>query len=303
MDVAKIRVVTEAVTGDATKQLGKLDKQVEETGKSTDDFEKTWKSMKTALVGSVATIAAVGAAMKEVYDIGREGAVFEQTEASFNRLEESLGPNIDLLEELHKKSNNTVDDLTLMSSTLTLVAGTSGEFQESLLLATPELLEVAKAANKLNPTLGDTAFLYESIATGVKRGSPLILDNLGLMVKVGDANEAYAEQLGKTVDELTATEKQQALLNDVLRAGDDLIKQAGDDTESMTDGYDRLAVSVKDFTTELKTMTNKGLEPALPAFEAFLDYNLFMLQTIQKYNLATGVVGALFDIFSGGTGS
>ena len=30
-------------------------------------------------------------------------------------------------------------------------------------------LEIAKAANKLNPSLGDTAFLYESIATGIMR--------------------------------------------------------------------------------------------------------------------------------------
>ena len=77
--------------------------------------------------------------------------------------------------------------MKLMSATSTLLAGTSGDLATALGNATPQLLEIAKAANKLNPSLGDTAFLYESIATGVKRASPMILDNLGLTIKIGNS--------------------------------------------------------------------------------------------------------------------
>ena len=66
---------------------------------------------------------------------------------------------------------------------------------------------------------------FNDIATGVGRASPLILDNLGLSLKLGAANEAMAAKLGKTVAELTDQEKKTAILNATIAAGSEALSR------------------------------------------------------------------------------
>ena len=80
------------------------------------------------------------------------------------------------------------------------------------------LLEIARKSAQATGQSVSQAF--DDIATGIGRASPLILDNLGITVKVGDANARYAAELGKTVEQLTAAEQKQALLNAVLAQGE-----------------------------------------------------------------------------------
>ena len=227
--------------------------------KSTRSFKDSLASM--AKVAGAATIAVgiAGAAMKKAFDLGREGAAIEQTAESFDFLLAQMKVAPDLLDQLSRASNKTISTFELQASTMKLLAGASGELGPALAAATPKLLEIAKAANKLNPSLGTTAFLYESIATGVKRAQPLILDNLGLVLKVGQANEAYALELGKTVEQLTAQEKTMAILNATLLAGDQMIIQVGGDTESLTDSFDQLTVAI----SEMADAAKKKAAPAL----------------------------------------
>lgn len=239
-------------------------------GLKKDEFDKGVKSTSSSLgtlksdflkaaAGTTAVVAGVAAAGKALYDIGSQGAIVDQTSKSFETLSEKLGLPKDLLEQLRDAANGTIPDMQLMSATATLLAGTSDDLGKALGRATPELLEIAKAANKLNPSLGDTAFLYDSIATGIKRASPMILDNLGLTIKIGEANEKYAASLGKTSAELTAEEKQMALLNATLEAGDLLIAQVGGTTESATDSFQQFEAQ----TANLKNTLSAALAPAV----------------------------------------
>ena len=215
-------------------------------------------------MGTVAAgAAAAGVAMKKAFDLGREGAVIAQTTESFGLLLEKVGAAPDLLDDLSEAARGTVNDFDLMTSTATLLAGTSGELATALAASTPELLEIAKAANKLNPALGSTTFLYESLARGIKRSSPLILDNLGLVIKIGDANQKLADRLGKSVDQLTAEQKQLALLNDTMRAGQELIQQVGGDIDAQTDSYDRLTTSIENALNISKAEVSEGLKPLI----------------------------------------
>jgi hypothetical protein len=193
-----------------------------------------------------------------MYEFAKVGAVVQQTEDSFDGLIDKLGVTPDLLDDLREASDGTISDIRLMSATTTLLAGAQGDLGSALASATPELLEIAKAANKLNPSLGDTAFLYESLATGIKRASPMILDNLGLTIKIGEANEKYAESIGKTVEQLTAEEQKLALLAEARRAGKVLVEQAGGAADSATDDFAQLEVTVENLTNALK----KDLVPA-----------------------------------------
>ena len=250
-----VQIILQAVD-QASKEIGKVSSSLEgiddAAKKSSAGASANLKSLAIVAGGTAAAFAAVAAASKAAFDFGKQGAVIQQTQESFANLLEQVGAAPDTLEKLRESSRGTVDDMTLMSSTATLLAGTSGDLALSLADATPRLLEIAKAAQKVNPTLGDTSFLYQSIATGIKRAQPDILDNLGLTIKVGEANEKYARQLGKSVEALTANEKQQALLNATLEAGGILIEQAGGDADSATDSFSQLETTIKNLADAYK---------------------------------------------------
>ena len=262
MAVEKIGLQAVLEDEDFQKGLAKYNKAVDKSTKKTDasakKMSKGWKTsgvnVKSALTGMAIGFGAVTAAafaVSKALAFGQRGAQVTQTAQSFDGLIQSVGASTDTLQLLRDATGGTVDDMTLMSSTTTLLAGAQGDLAKAMARSAPQLAEIAKAANKMNPTLGDTAFLYQSLGTGIKRSSPLILDNLGLTIKIGEANERYAEKLGKTVDQLSAVDKQQALLEETLRAGTVLIDQAGGSTDSATDSFARLNASVKNLSDNL----------------------------------------------------
>lgn len=185
------------------------------------------------------------------FEFAEAGAQVQQTKESFS----DLGISID---QLRKSVNGTVPDMTLMSGTLTLTAGASEEMKKAYVDAVPKLLEMSKASAKLNPTLGDTAFMYSSIATAAKRQSSQIADNLGIVVKQSVAYENQAKALNKSVDALTDEEKQLAFLNELLKSGNILLDQAGGNVDSLTDSYSQLRVNLENATDGLKEQATKA---------------------------------------------
>ena len=249
----------------ASKALKDIAKANGDLGKGSKSTSEQLKSLGKAALGVTAAVAAFGVAAKTAFETGKQGAAIKQTGQSFEFLLSKVGASADTLDQLRTASRGTISDMALMSSTATLLAGAQGDLATELAKSTPQLLNIAKAAQKLNPALGDTTFLYDSLATGVKRASPMILDNLGLTIRIGAANEAFAKTLGKTVAALTADEQKQALLNETLRAGAVLIEQAGGTTESATDSYNQLTASVANLTDHYKEQVNEGLQPVVQA--------------------------------------
>ena len=257
-----IRIMVHAVTDAAERQMRKLQGTVEETGKSASKSGRLFDEFKSAVagIGLVVGAAAGGfVALKKAWDFGKEGAAIAQTADSFNDLMSSMGVAPDILNQLRDASRGTVDDMTIMSSTMTLLAGTSDDLGRAIVGSAPQLMEIAKAAHKLNPELGDTAFLYESLATGIKRASPQILDNLGLVVKIGDVQQRFADKIGVAVEAMTAEQKQLALLEGALDAGNRLIEQVDGSTEEMADSFAYAEAQMKNATNRIKA----SLAPAI----------------------------------------
>lgn len=269
----KVRVLGEDA---ASREIAKVDD-------SLKGFQNSFTELKSQLDIAKEGLQAFIGTFEKAFELGREGAIFQQTTASFDQLIAKTGASEELLNELRAASRGTVDDLTLMSSALTLSAGAGDDFARQLLNATPELMNIAKASNKLNPTLGDTAFLFESIATGIKRGSPLILDNLGITIKMEEAYSEYAETLGKAASELNSTEQKQAILNKVLEQGNVLIQQAGGNTESAVDDFDRLTASLENIGNEMKSRLVPGLSDAASALETLLMWNKRLQEATREH--------------------
>ncbi len=240
-----------------------FDKGVKSTKSSMKDMGKSFAVATAAIAATGYAIYATG---KKIYEVGKRGAIVTQTADSFEYLSEKIGLAPDILEQLQKESKGTISDFKLMSDTATLLAGTSDELGKALGDATPELMKIAKAANKLNPALGTTNHMYNSIALGIKRASPLILDNLGLTIKIGDANETMAKQLGKSVEALTAEEKQMALLNATLEAGDKLLAQVGGTTDAAADSFEIAEAQVQNLKDGMTELVYEGIQPTVSWF-------------------------------------
>ena len=243
--MANVKIIVETVDRGSTKSLKNVNDQLDIAQKS------------------LVAIGAAAITFKQAFDLSREGAQTIQLAESFELMNKQVFKTPDLLDQMRKSSQGVISDHELMSGLLTLSAGATDEVAQAMAQASPRLLEIAKASNKLNPTLGDTAFLYDSISKGIKRQSPLILDNLGIVIKAEQAMNNYAESIGKSADELDANERTMAFLNETMRAGDQLISQVGGNVSSQTDSWDRLTVRVNDNKIALQQWLAQGLNPIL----------------------------------------
>ena len=295
-----IKAVAEGV-GKFNSKVDSMNKSIDKTNKSTTKAEKSSASLASTL-GKMAGVVGVATgaflAIQKAFEFGRRGALITQTGESFDFLLEKIGASTDLLSQLREASKGTITDLDLMSSTATLLAGAGDKLAVSLADATPRLLEIAKAANKLNPALGSTAFLYQSIATGVKRAQPLILDNLGITIKVGEANEAFAKSIGKTVEELNAEEKAMAILAGTLEAGDNLIAQVGGNTDSMTDSFDQATVAITQAGDAIKTKLGPFLADAAKGLTELLTISDRVNQALMEQEARTRTGAASWEEYN-----
>jgi len=211
------------------------------------------------LFGGTAVIAGAAAIGKATWELAELGAQSLTTKASFETLMQSVGQSSGLLDQLKTAAGGTVTEMGLMQQANVALAGASGQLATEMAAALPQLLEAGRAAAMLNPAMGDAAFMFQSLVTGIKRGSPMLIDNTGITLKLGEATEAYAASIGKGVTELTAQERSIAILRATLESADTLIQQAGGNLNSMTSDIQSATVAVE----ELKTAFGELAAPAV----------------------------------------
>jgi len=265
-----------------------------EASRAGDELNQT-KSKMSALSDMVqekwAQLAAAGGVLvgglrgiQQFFEMGAAGAGVQQTAVSFDRLIASLGGTADTLNRMRTATGYTISDTELMASTMTVLAGGSEDVNKSLVAALPQLLSIAKAANALNPSLGSTAYMFDSITRGIKRGSPLILDNLGIVVKVGQAQKEYADSLGVSVEALDDEAKVMALLNAVLDKGDNLIQQVGGSTESLVDPTARMDAAFKNLGDTMKASVAPAAARAAEALTLLLTGHERLTNALETHN-------------------
>lgn len=117
------------------------------------------------------------------------------------------------LERLRSATNGMVSSYDLMTqANIALTLGSAQNIEQ--------FAQMAAVSQKLGRALGvDAAYALNSLNIGISRQSKLILDNLGIMVDIEEANRRYALTVGKSVKELTDQEKAQAFANEAMRQG------------------------------------------------------------------------------------
>jgi len=174
--------------------------------KSTEKgFKGLTGKLKTGALAIVGALASVTGALKLLESAGERLG----QKRSLERTLESQGDSIDeLVPKLRSLANNQIatSDI-ILASNRALALGIS---KDDL----PGLLE---AATKASVALGISATqAFNDITTGVGRASPLILDNLGIVVDAVKIYADLAESLGVATEELTKQQKTAALSKAVM---------------------------------------------------------------------------------------
>ena len=224
----------------------------------------------------VAGITAVGMAIKKALDLGAEGAQIARLEDSFQSLTTVAGVSGDaLLSALDKAAMGTVAKTDLILSTNRAMMLGLGSDADQL----SKLLEVASFRGR---AMGlSTTQAFNDIVTGVGRASPMILDNLGIVIDAEKTYEEYAKAIGKTKDELTKAEKTQALLSKTIEEGNKQIEDAGGLSDDTASSYERMNAAFKNYADTAKKANADTFKPLAETLTKVFDINERQIQGMQ----------------------
>ena len=240
-------------------QLGEVEKK---TASTTEKIAGLEKQFKTLAVGGGVAFAALGYATLELAKIG---ATSESVAMAYTRMTEQAGiATNDLLTSLQEASAGTISQTDLMLTSNKAIALGVGQDLETM----TTLMEIARVKGQ-NMGLTTTQ-AFNDIATGIGRGSPLILDNLGITIKLGEAQENYAKEIGKTVATMTDAEKKNALLNAVLKQGKKELEATGEVALTASEQLQQLGASMDDMQSALGEALSPALVEVAGAFAGLL---------------------------------
>jgi hypothetical protein len=195
--------------------MDKMARAADKAGKKSGKFFKIMAAGATVMVGVAGTIYAFRQALEQA---NMASAMDVQAKA-FANLVQSYGANSKkLLMDLQEASRQTLSLQEIMTTGSRAIL--LGIQQDKLV----DLMKIARAASKAMGTTVSEAF--SDISLGIGRQSRLILDNLGIIVRVGVAYDRYAASVGTTADALTDFEKKQAFQNAVIEAGQDIVDRS-----------------------------------------------------------------------------
>ena len=251
--MANLQIVISALNK-ASGDLNKVKKDIEGLGTAGKSAEGGLKGLGDGLsavwsvgLSAAAAVAAAAGAVKLLTDAAQEGAAFQRMEEASGSLAESMGTDMDdILSSLQGASLGMVSDFDLMqSASRAMMLGVSADAGEL-----SQLMEVAALRGR---AMGlSTTQAFNDIVTGIGRASPLILDNLGIVVDAEARYKAYADSVGKTSEELSKAEKTQALLNGVLESSKGLLEATGGLTVDNAGKWEQLSAAQKNYFDMVK---------------------------------------------------
>ena len=211
---------------------------------------------RVALGGAAA--AGLVAATNALGKMAEAGGKALTIQAAFNR---ATGDGVAAIQSMRDATMGLVTDTELMTqANMALTLGSANNAQQ--------FSELAKTAQQLGRALGlDTAFALNSLNVGIARQSRLVLDNLGLIVSVEQANIKYADALGKTVAQLTDAEKKEAFRVEAMAMAQEKLEALGPTVRNAGDAFVEFRTEMSNTFDEMKKgLANSDLLKA--AFES-----------------------------------
>jgi hypothetical protein len=196
-------------------------------------------------------------------DLAQVGAQAQGARTSFDALAQSANTTgAALLGSLRVAAQGTISDVKLIESANTGLLLSNGKIAKDL----PRLIEIARASARA--TGQEIGFVFDSLVRGISRGSPQIIDNAGITLDAGKAFDTYAKSIGKSTDELTKADQQQATLNAVVAAGADIIAKTGGSADNAATSFARVSTAIDNLKTKAGGALATALAPAADGINA-----------------------------------
>ena len=263
--------------GFASLRQGILTNQtaLEGTTTSAGGFGAALGALGIAATTVAATIGLTTKAISELLQAGKEAAAIESIRQSYINLAASSGISAEkLLADMQAVSNGTVATAEIMRiANRALLAG-GGDLASEL----PRLFEIAAAAARASGQ--DIGYVFDTLVKGIVKGSPLLIDNAEIYVKVGAAVDEYAAKLGKTADTLTAAEKQQATLNAVLADGGNFLDKLGQGAGAASAPFAQLDVQWKQLNDGIKSIFLPLAQDVVTSLQGWLIYIKYVIAAV-----------------------
>jgi hypothetical protein len=184
------------------KDIDHLNKRVsassDRVAVSTSKYAKAQQSLAKSLTSSITKGNLYAAALRKV------GNFLMQEAGNIDRYSNVLNSYTGNIEKARKATRGQVSDLELMAKRNEAVA-------LGIKMGNDEWAELLGQLDQVSSAMGkDLVGAIDSAVTAMARSSAMRADNVGVIMSETEANEKYAESIGKTVSQLTELEKKQA---------------------------------------------------------------------------------------------
>ena len=278
--LAARQIETTKQTKKTNKGLGLLDTKTKRNGKSLNNLGLAFSTVRSKML---LFNFAMALRVSQLIKFAKEAAKVEAMARGFNTLTGATEDSSLALEKLKEATNGTMSEFDLFQqANNAMILGVSKN--------SDEMAEMFDIAQRLGRVLGkDTKTSIESLVTGIGRQSRLMLDNIGIITKVDDANKAYARTLKKNVSELTDSEKKQAFLNATMEAAREKVALLGAEVETTQDKMDSFDAAMSDLSANIGQALGVAF---LPLMRAMVKVSEAMsVERVRAY--ATVIVGTL----------
>lgn len=231
------------------------------TGSAGQNFSKLSRTMKGeshGIVAAYATLAANVFSITAAFTALKNAAQVQQVEAGLVSIGSKMGVTLSVVaKNVRDLSGGMLTLEQSMRSTAQVVSAGFG---------TQELQRLASVAKDASFALGrDMQESMDRLTRGVIKLEPELIDELGIMVRLDDANKEYARALNKSASQLTLTEKRQAFLNATLAEGELKFGGVSKAGEGLN-GLQQLAATFQDLTKEIMNFINIAAIPLAKIF-------------------------------------
>lgn len=234
LTVGEVEVIAR-IRDEFSNQLGQFSAMLDRVGLGLANMAPTAMATATAVGAVTAAALAAAAALKAIIERGSE---FERVEHAFRSLAGGAEASTDTLEGMRAASQGLIKDYDLMLQANRAILFDLGLTDEQMATLTETALTLGRAMG-----IGPAKALSD-LTLALGRESPRILDNLGIILKVGDANEIYARKVGKSVTALTDQEKHLAFAEEAMRRAQERVDQMGGLSLTTADRFDVMTASI-----------------------------------------------------------
>ena len=235
----------------ADRNLKGLSKQ---SSNSTKNFSKMAQGMTGTLVPAYAVLASNVFAITAAFSFLKEAADFRVMQESQVAFTGATGVGMQSLTRDVQQASGMMLEFKAASEAASIGIASG--------LGAGQIEELAAGAGNLSKILGrDVTDSFNRLIRGVTKAEPELLDELGITLRLNDAQENYAATLNKSAKDLTNYEKKQAVFAEVQGQLESKYGAVAKATDIQVNAVARLGVEFDTVMKKVKEWTAAIAEP------------------------------------------